>query len=325
MSIVDIAHLCGLSKSTVSRYLTGGNVSAASAKRIKAAIEETGFELNAAASQLKSSRSGLIGVLIDGIESISIMKTLTGINEQCRKLGYLPFVIFDEPEQLDKIPSIKKLVSHGVDALIFGSAYGNDDNREYLKRCGKPAVVLGQADTDLPYRKVNDFAAGKIMSEHVISTGATTISYLSYSDANPAIGVERRNGFTLTCEQAGLNVNTILVGYPYHDAATFDMGAILQDKPQCIACASDAIALQVVSQLEQMGLHVPGDIKVCGFGNHPASAVPGISLTTIDFDYRALGREVANAAVGLIQNADVHESSSDFDMRLVIRRSTGTI
>ena len=61
MNIIDIANLCGVSKSTVSRYLTGGSISQKTADKIAKAIEETGFEHNVAAVQLKTNKIGLVG------------------------------------------------------------------------------------------------------------------------------------------------------------------------------------------------------------------------------------------------------------------------
>ena len=80
MNIIDIANLCGVSKSTVSRYLTGGSISQKTADKIAKAIEETGFEHNVAAVQLKTNKSGLVGVIVDGLDSQSVTRILAGMS-----------------------------------------------------------------------------------------------------------------------------------------------------------------------------------------------------------------------------------------------------
>lgn len=90
MNIIDIANLCGVSKSTVSRYLTGGSISQKTADKIAKAIEETGFEHNVAAVQLKTNKSGLVGVIVDGLDSQSVTRILAGMSETCLDRGYQP-------------------------------------------------------------------------------------------------------------------------------------------------------------------------------------------------------------------------------------------
>ena len=46
VTIQDIANMVNVSKSSVSRYLNNGYVSEENAKKIKEAIEKTGFETN---------------------------------------------------------------------------------------------------------------------------------------------------------------------------------------------------------------------------------------------------------------------------------------
>jgi LacI family sucrose operon transcriptional repressor len=51
-TILDIAKLAGVAKSTVSRYLNGGSVGEATKKKIEQAIMETGYSPNPFAQSL---------------------------------------------------------------------------------------------------------------------------------------------------------------------------------------------------------------------------------------------------------------------------------
>lgn len=329
MNIIDIAQICGLSKSTVSRYLTGGSVSAKSAQKIARAIEQTGFEVNASASRLKTNRSNLIGVLIDGIESVSITRTLTGVNKACREHGFLPFVVFNEEEGHGEIEGMRALVRQGVDGIVYGSMCVTDAQRSYLNSCGKPALILGQSDDELPYCKVDDFAAGHLLGEHIRQTGAHNIVYLSFPRSNRAIGAERSEGFLSAFEFHGAvandrpRVTLIDTGYAYTDDTDAAIDRALALEPDCIVAASDRFVLKILEHAAHQGLRIPEDCLLAGFGNHPASAMPPVSLTSIDFDYRALGHDAAERIIKLIQGDKIPHANTGYPFNLVVRASTG--
>lgn len=327
MNIIDIAKLCGLSKSTVSRYLTGGSVSAKSAEKIARVIEQTGFEANVSASRLKTNRSNLVGVLIDGIESTSIARTISGINDRCRENGYLPFVVFNRAKQDASVESIRTLIRQGVDGIIFGTMGITNEQRSYLRQCGKPVLVLGQRDEEFHYCTVDDQAAGFMLGKHVRDIGARKVAYLSYPHANRAIGVERTEGFlsAFDCEShpdEPSQVSVIESSYAYIDDVTPFIEQAFRMDPDCIVAASDRIAFKVLESAAAHGIHIPQDCMLAGFGNNPADAIPSVSLTSIDFDYQAMGRHAAAQIIALIQGDEVPRKSTDYAITLIERGST---
>ena len=109
VTIQDIANMVGVSKSTVSRYLNGGYVSKENTKKIKAAIEKTGFETNFFAKRLKSKKSKLIGIIIPRIDSYTAGKTLNGINKKLQEYGYQGIILTSELDRNTELNHIKNL------------------------------------------------------------------------------------------------------------------------------------------------------------------------------------------------------------------------
>ena len=93
VTIQDIANMCQVSKSSVSRYLNGGYVSKENRAKIKGAIEKTGFEENFFAKRLKTKKSNLIGVIIPRIDSSTVGKVLNGVNSVIEKEGYTTIML----------------------------------------------------------------------------------------------------------------------------------------------------------------------------------------------------------------------------------------
>ena len=68
-TIKDVARRTGLSLSTISKYLNGGNVREENRLAIDAAIEELDYSVNVFARSLKANRSMTVGVLLPTISS----------------------------------------------------------------------------------------------------------------------------------------------------------------------------------------------------------------------------------------------------------------
>lgn len=322
MTINDIAQLAGVSKSTVSRYLTGGSVSKKSAEKIARVVEETGFVLNASASRLRSQRSGLVGVLMDGIESRAVIRELRGINDALHELGYLPFLVLDNHDEDHKLAGMQALVKQGVDGIIFGTARLTDEHAKFMLNMGVPALVLGQRSELFPFAKVDDYAAGRLMASHVVEQSPERVVYLGFPGYDQA-GIERWRGFVDGCGAAGIGVEYLQCGYDHH--AGYHMAEqVLATGADFVVSASDTLSLGMLRYLAQHEMSVPGDLRLAGFGNYSEGSLPMVSLTSLDFDYQALGRDAARKAVDLIEGRDVPHESTDYPMELHVRRSSGT-
>ena len=69
VTIIDIARLAGVAKSTVSRYLNGGAVSEETRHKIERVIKETGYVPNTFAQSLKAKRTGMISTIVPRLNS----------------------------------------------------------------------------------------------------------------------------------------------------------------------------------------------------------------------------------------------------------------
>ena len=324
MTINDIAELCGLSKSTVSRYLTGGSVSKKSSAIIARVIEETGFELNVNASRLRGSGSKLVGVLVDGIQAPSVTHMLTGINERLQGLGYQPFIMIDRHDEDNKVRSMQALVRQGVDGLVFGTARLTDEHVGYMRELSIPVLVVGQESESFPFVKVNDLEAGRIVGEHVLEARPSSVVYLSLPRYDAAAGVERERGFRDAFN--GVTARVTYIEGDYATEAGYALGPqILEADPDFVVCASDSMAYGAMRYLMEQGLCIPQDVRMASFGNFDADSLPQVSLTSFGFDYHALGRDAAGRIVDLIAGKEVSWSNTGYAMELHVRRSSGEV
>ena len=85
MTIDKVAELCGVSKTTISRFLNGKyeNMSAETREHIRRVIAEVDYRPNRSAQRLKASRSMLIGCVIGDVSSPFSALLLKGITTVC--------------------------------------------------------------------------------------------------------------------------------------------------------------------------------------------------------------------------------------------------
>ena len=85
VTIDQVAAICGVSKTTISRYLNHKyeNISAETRGRIEQVIAELDYRPNRTAQRRKASRSMLIGCCIGDIASPFAGLLLKGITETC--------------------------------------------------------------------------------------------------------------------------------------------------------------------------------------------------------------------------------------------------
>lgn len=324
MTINDIAELCGLSKSTVSRYLTGGSVSKKSAEKIARVIQETGFEFNVNASRLRGGGSKLIGVLVDGINSPAVTHILTGINMRLHDFGYQPFIMIDEHDEDNKVQGMQSLVRQGVDGIIFGAARITDEHLRFMHELTIPTLVIGQQSDSFPYVKVDDFAAGKLIGEHVLAQRPQSIVYVSLPHFDKAAGVQRQQGFQDAFN--GIASRVTYIEGDHGTAAGYAVGEqVLAAEPDFVVCASDSMCYGLLQFFSERNICVPEDVRLAGFGNYEASALPQVSLTSISFDYDALGRDAARRIVDLVEGREIGWCNNSYPMELHVRRSTGGV
>lgn len=148
VTISDVARACGVSKTTISRYLNGrfDYFSEETRERISQVIDELGYNPNKSAQRLKASKTRLIGCLIGDIGSPFAGLLLKGITKTCEQVGYQ--VLFaqsdDNPEK--ELQMIEGLLANRVDGLIVNTCGNND---EYLFSIAQRRIPLVLADRGL--------------------------------------------------------------------------------------------------------------------------------------------------------------------------------
>lgn len=129
-TIYDLAELAGTSASTVSAVINGTwqqrRIGAATAERVRALAERHRYSVNRQASGLRTSQSGLIGMIIPTHEDRFFGMLSQAFDGLARQRGLQPIVASTLRDPALEIATVKSLISHQVDHLIVTGATDPD-------------------------------------------------------------------------------------------------------------------------------------------------------------------------------------------------------
>ena len=72
------------------------------------------------------------------------------------------------------------------------------------------------------------------------------------------------------------------------------------DRPTALFCFADSIAYGVYAASRRLGVAVPEEVSVCGYDDHPMSALLSPPLTTVDWDVDGIVRAAVRLVVAAI-------------------------
>ncbi|WML58754.1 LacI family DNA-binding transcriptional regulator [Neobacillus sp. PS2-9] len=307
-TILDIAKLAGVAKSTVSRYLNGGSVGEATKKKIEQAIKETGYTPNPFAQSLKAKKTNIIGTIVPRLDSYASSQTLIGIDEQLKQLNY-QMLISNTSQSLEReIESIYSFANQKMAGIILLATEITDQHIKAFETVNVPVLLIGQEHEDFHSLIHDDFNAGYEMGRYVLEKGYRKIAYLGVTERDIAVGVKRKQGFTKAIQEVAdceVRFYETLFKIPAAQASATEI--IREFQPSIIVCATDNIALGVLKAAYTEGPKIPEDLAVTGFGGYDVTEIIHPGLTTAKFFYKEAGETAARQMVELVNERNVEK------------------
>jgi len=307
-TILDIAKLAGVAKSTVSRFLNGGSVGEATKKKIEQAIKETGYTPNPFAQSLKAKKTNIIGTIVPRLDSYASSQTLIGIDEQLKQMNY-QMLISNTSQNLEReIESIYSFANQKMAGIILLATEITDQHIEAFQTVKVPVLLIGQEHEDFYSLIHDDFCAGYEMGRYVLEKGYRKIAYLGVTERDISVGVKRKQGFKMAIqevEDCEVRFYETLFKIPAAQASAMEI--IHEFQPSIIVCATDNIALGVMKAAYSAGLTIPKDIALTGFGGYDVTEIMHPGLTTAKFFYKEAGETAAKHMVELVNERPVEK------------------
>lgn len=287
-TINDVARMAGVSKSTVSRFLNGSPVRDETAKSIRRAIDHFHYESNQFA-RLNARQSNIIGIILPGFDSTVTPRVMTAMDKYLRTKGYTPLIINTEGDLDFEVASISNLSNMNVDGIVIVSTYITPGHRRAIESVETPVVFMGQVfDAGISVLDDN-LSAGRELGAYVAGRGIRSVGLLWVDERDVAVGVQRKAGVVEGLRAGGVeDIRTYVADFTYPTSYAVARHALeAADRPEALVCATDRIAYGVYKAARELGLRIPEDVSVTGFGAYDTSEVVTPPLTTVGFDVEA--------------------------------------
>jgi LacI family transcriptional regulator len=346
-SITDIAKKAGVSATTVSRVLNDTKGEIQISEKTRQLVLDTathlGYRRNPFASALRTSRTGIVGAVspnLGGTYFSILGQHLQGVAQQ---MG-IELLIGAMQTEADGIAGqLSILQSQIFDGVLF---LGDPAYRKVLlsheTHFSKPYVhVMAETGLALPLVGVNNALGITLALDHLVALGHTRIAFIG----SPARHSDRK-------QHEAYKDCLRLHDLPYHQELVSDLDQLPYTpeapsfrekirqtvilhatrllsqtviKPTAILCASDGYAAETLKAAYRLGMRVPEDVSIIGYGDQHEALITFPELTTV----RIPNQVIAEAALKLLAELIEDPESEDLlktqilaDPELVIRQST---
>ncbi|MCD8194959.1 MAG: LacI family transcriptional regulator [Coprobacillus sp.] len=313
MTIKDIAKICGVSTSTVSKVINNyPSIPAETREKVLRTIEEYNFYPNSVASQLSTKLSRNIGILgfLSNEESPFghplFSKILVAFQNEIIKNGY-DLLFVDKSIKGREESYLANCRSRNIGGvLIFGFII--DEMTFDLLKSDIPTIVFDYYGEDTCSVRSNSVKAMEELTDYVIDMGHKNI-YLVLGD-DTLVANYRLKGYQDSLAKHGLSFNKYLFKtMPYYgtNQAYQITQEIILNHPEvtCIMFPDDYTACAAIKAANALGKKVPEDISITGFDGTDVGYLLPKTLTTYKQDASRIGKVLADHLIALMNGQKV--------------------
>lgn len=274
MTIKDLAAQTGYSVGTISRVLNNQpHVSDLAREIIRKAAEESGFQLNENARQLKQQQSNALLVVCKGKANELFDTLLIAVQSRVADTQYTLIVDYIDESENEVRRACQLCREKKPQGILFLG--GNQEHfQESFHQINLPCVLVTSSAAELPFPNLSS-----VTSDDTLAAAMAIEGLLELGHRNVAvIGGHRDYSETARlryqgCVQAFRAGKVPFAERQYETARfTFDGGyraakVLLERNPEMTAlfAMSDVMALGAIRALADAGKRVPEDISVIGF------------------------------------------------------------
>lgn len=329
VSIEDVASAASVSTATVSRVINNpGLVATATAKRVRAAIDELEYRPNILAKGLSTRRTGVLGIALPDIFGEFYSELLRGADGQARASGY--HLLVSSEARIGN-------GAHAESALAFGLIDGlavmiTEPDARILPeaaRSGVPVVVL---DTEAQGQEfdsvVVDNAAGtseavhhlleSVEPEHCCFVGGPRENFDTASRAKAFTAALAGRGHRVRPEQLSFGAYTTEWGLKWASER------IAAKSTRCsgVLAGNDEIAYGVVQACQDAGVSIPGTLRLVGFDDSRLASLMRPRLSSVRIPAAEIGAAAVRLLVARVKEPSSAATHLTLPTKLVIRESS---
>jgi len=244
------------------------------------AVRSTGYVANAAARELRTGRSSLIGVFPSNITASYVSEVMQGVEDVLMQHGY-SMVVGSYKNAAEFERKLEFMYEKNVDGLIILPCNREPEFQELYRRADsmRPTIFMAGNMSSPPgsvFVRADDVEIAKLGTAYLIKHGHKRIAILM------GTCVERLDGYKKALEESGIPFDPALV----FDGASFESGVaalpyLLKVKADAVLTHGDTVAAGVIAAAWRSGIAIPEQLSVMGVDDMPVAHMITPALTTV--------------------------------------------
>jgi LacI family transcriptional regulator len=310
ITLKELAKLLNVSVSTVSKALNDSpEISPKTIERVKELAALHKYRPNPTAVNLKSSKSGTVGVIIPNIANSFFAKVLSGMEARAQQEG-LQVITYISNEKLDKEKHISELLTSGyVDGVLIAIAEESQrqNNFEHIKNIidfDIPVVLYDRINFDLPVDKVgiDDYRIFFEATKNLINEGVRRVG-IATSIHHMGVGKARISGYK---EALGKDYKFHIANSAKIESLTEKiLKMLLGDRVEAVLCSDFDSTMLTYRLAYENGLRIPEDVKIIGFIRGGLAKYLTPSVSYVDQSPHKIGEKAMEVLINRINRKDV--------------------
>jgi LacI family transcriptional regulator len=330
VTIVDVARLAGVSKSTVSLVLGGSAlVAEATRERVTEAMAELGYIYHRGAATLRGAKSGVLGMVINDLSNPFYVELAIGIEQACQGAGFIPFLANSAEDPVRQQEVIRSMREHGAAGLVVAPAINTSVNDLKGLVAGLPVVQVMRRLPGLKASLVTpeNREGARKATAYLLAAGHARVAFVG-GLKSMVVRDERLAGYSLALREAGVPFDESLVietmtNYSGGEAAAGQLRS-LHGSATAALCFNDVVAIGLIRALTEVGVSIGRDFAVIGFDDIAEARRTLPALTSVAVNARNLGARAAQLLMRQIASGDFGPENVLCPTSLIIRSSCGT-
>ncbi len=298
-TIKDVASRAGVSISTVSKYLNGGNIRPENGAAISEAITALNYRVNPYARGMRAQRSRAIGILLPDMTAPFYGSVVMTIDKLLREQGYHSLIsVYGSNYGLER-DNLRFLITNGIEGLIYiPEDILAEEFTALTVGCNIPTVMVDriiqgiQSDTVL----VDNTEAVYQAVTGLVDKGHQRVAIIT-GPKSVFTAKERLAGYLRALSDRGILYDDSLVISDQNSFATgyngFERLMKLKDRPTAVFCTNYDITIGLVTAARERGIRVPEDLDVFGFDCKEICTMMKPPLPVVHQPEREIGRRAA--------------------------------
>ncbi|MBC7937622.1 MAG: LacI family DNA-binding transcriptional regulator [Rhizobacter sp.] len=334
ITIKTLAKELNVSIATVSKALKDRHdIGVATKQRVVELAHKLNYIPNPYAGGLRKRKSKTIALVLPEVADSFFSLAINGIEATAQEKEYHVLIYLTHESFTKEQAILKDFQSGRVDGVLMSitSETSTHNHIQELYDSGMPIVFFDRVCESIDTAKIttDDFEGGYKATQHLIDCGCKKIALLSIS-TSLSISNKRMEGYKKALDDNHIKFSPSDIVQCSNDAEKSynSIKKLLshRSRPDGIIATVEKFTTNTYLACKELGLFIPGDVKVISFSNLPTAPILNPSLTTITQPAFEMGKAASTVLFKALNKSsfNLKQESIVIPSVLTVRGSTAT-